>query len=166
MADATRPGALTYQDHEAQERAARWTPAYLRRLLIERHHIRSALVNPGGSIILMGVAATIENPTAFSSVVGNDFHLDLVEAESVLAELPTETRLALLAWADGLSSRQAAEYFGVRPSALRKRRERAVSAVVEEITGATTPPTLDGGESNLDAAPLGSTPSGPDGPVD
>lgn len=163
MDDATRPGALTY---EAQERAARYSSAYLRRLLIERHHIRSALVNPGGSIILMGVAASIENPTAFSSVVGNDFHLDLVEAESVLAELPTETRLALLAWADGLSSRQAAEYFGVRPSALRKRRERAVGAVVEEMSGATPTPALDGGESNVAAVPLGSATSGPHGPVD
>ena len=132
MADATRPGALTY---EAQERAARYTSAYLRRLLIERHHIRAAMENPGGSVILFGVAASVENPNQYSSVVGNDLHLDLVDAEEAVADLPTETRLALLAWADGLSSRQAAEYFGVRPHSIRKRRERAVAAVVKELTG-------------------------------
>lgn len=134
MADFARPRGVTYED---EERAVRYTKAYLRRLLIERHHIRAKLSNPGGSVILMGVAASVENPVDYSSVVGNDFHLDLLEAEQVVLELPAQTRAALLAWADGLSSRQAAEYFGVRPTALRKRRERALDTVAEEMSGAT-----------------------------
>lgn len=151
MADAARPSDVTYED---TERAVRYTSGYLRRLLIERHHIRASLANPGGSVILMGVAASIENQTDFSSVVGNDYHLDLLEAEQVVLALPTLQRLALLAWADGLSSRQAAEYFGVRPTALRKRRERAVATVAEEMSGAAPAQGTDSSGDGRQTAPL------------
>ena len=136
MADPSGPSGLSY---EAQERAAQYTHPYVRRLLIERHHIMAALVNTGGSVILRATAASVENPLSYSPVVGNDFHLDLIEAMEQVANLPTEQRNALLAWADGLSSRQAAEYFGVRPTALRKRRERAVTRVAEEMSGDSPP---------------------------
>ena len=134
MADAARSGGLTATSYFDEERAVRYTPAYLRRLLIERHVIRARLVNPGGSVILFGVAASVEQPNDYSAVVGNDFHLDLIEAEQVVSELPVEQQRALLAWADGLSSKQAAEYLGVRPSALRKRRSRAMDTVAAEMS--------------------------------
>ena len=92
--------------------------------------------NPGGSIILMGVAASVENTHAYSSVVGNDFHLDLIELEEAISKLPADQRLALAAWSDGLTSKQAAEYFNARPSAIRKRQERGLKAVAQEMSSA------------------------------
>lgn len=132
MVHAARPSGLSY---EAEERALRYTTDYLRRLLIERPYIRAALVNPGGSVILTGVAATTETPSTYSSVVGNDFHLDLLEAEKVIAELPADQRVALTAWADGLSSKQAAQWFHIQPGALRVRRMRAMQRVAQEMSG-------------------------------
>ena len=122
--------------YEFEERSARDISAYMRRLLIERNHIRAALENPGGSVILMGVAATVEQTTSFSSVVGNDYHLDLIELEGVISRLPADQRRALMAWADGLTSKQAADYYNVRPSAIRMRRKRALEAVAQEMVGA------------------------------
>lgn len=133
MDDANRAGRMTYGE---QERAARYTTDYVRRLLIERHHIRAALTNTGGSVILMGVAATTEQPQSYSSVVGNDYHLDLLEAEKVISELPADQRAALLAWADGMSSKQAADWFHVKPGALRMRRMRTMERVAQEMSGA------------------------------
>lgn len=118
----------------------RYTPDYVRRLLIERHHILAALINTGGSIILRGTAATTEQVMTYSSVVDNDFHLDLIEAMDFVRSLPADQRVALLAWADGLSSQQAADWFHVKPSALRMRRKRGVERVAEEMSGVPEEP--------------------------
>lgn len=132
-------------DYEAEDRAIRMTTDYLRRLLIERHYIRAALENPGGSVILTGTAASVEQTTAYSSVVGNDFHLDLLRAEEVIKTLPGDQRAALLTWADGLSARQAADFMNVRPGALRMRRSRAVTAVAQEMNSHVSQPDREAG---------------------
>jgi hypothetical protein len=111
-----------------------WTTDYLKRLLIERDDIRSALVNPGASILLNRAARVgIESQYAYSNVIGNDFHLDLIEAEKAVAGLPKADRDALMAWVDGLTSQQAANFYGVRPGAIRVRQHRAARRVTEAL---------------------------------
>jgi len=122
---------------EAEPAINYWTTDYFRKLCIERHRIRARLYNPGGSIILHGRAAEVEagiNPMSdYSADIGNDFHLDLLAADDVLRKCQAQQVREFLEWCDGLSSVQAAAFTGVRPGALRKRRERFVKKQVERL---------------------------------
>lgn len=110
------------------------TTRYLKRLLIERHGIRAKIENPGGSVIASSARKVeLEQTTDYSTVIGNDYHLDLLDAEKVVNELPVQERVALLLWCDGLPAQTAAEFASVEPSALRKRRERTTRKIVEKI---------------------------------
>lgn len=122
-----------------------YTNDYLRKLLLERPYIKARLENPGGSIIMTGVAADTEQPQEYSSQIGSGFHLDLVEAEMKFRELPREQQEALLAWANGISPKEASMYFSAKGTVLRKRRERGIDALTEKMN--------DDGDEN--AAPSG-----------
>lgn len=122
-------------------RSAYWSTDYMKKLLIERHGIRAALENPGGSVIitLSASAADVNEVASYSSVIGNDFHLDLLEAEREVNELAIRDRIELLAWCDGLNPSQAAQWANekggrirtVGKEASRKRVQRAIVAVTE-----------------------------------
>lgn len=120
-----------------------WTTEYLLRLLIERHYIRSALENPGGSIIVSATrAAEADQLSTYQSFIGNGFHLDLLSAEQQVNGLELHERVELLAWCDGLNTREAAYLANIHggrirstsPAATRKRRQRAAENVVEALT--------------------------------
>jgi DNA-directed RNA polymerase specialized sigma24 family protein len=101
--------------------SVRWTTAYLKRLLIERHAIRAKLENPGGSVIVSSTRkAETEAVTEYSHVIGNDYHLDLLDAEKVVNGLPSPERVRLLLWCDGLSPTEAAQFASVKPGSLKR----------------------------------------------
>lgn len=129
MASAPRPSSPVAQYGDPH--GFRFTTDYFKRLLIERHAIRAALENPGGSVILTGVAATTERANQYSSVVGNDFHLDLIEAEAAVAKLSPQQRRYVYEWVDGLTNTEAAQFYGVKPKALFMRRSRALDTAVK-----------------------------------
>lgn len=85
---------------------------------MERSAIRARLENPGGSIILMATEQLTQSP--FSPVVGNDFHLDLIEAEAEVNNLPVADRYALLDWVHNLTPAQMEEYVEARGPIVRK----------------------------------------------
>jgi hypothetical protein len=114
-----------------------WTTDYLKRLLVERDAIRAALYSPGASILLNRADRVgVEAQYSYSNVIGNDFHLDLIEAEKAVAALPKADRDALMAWVDGLTSQQASYFYGVRPGAIRVRQHRAARRVTEALNEA------------------------------
>jgi len=123
--------------------SVRWTSAYLKRLIIERHRIRAKLENPGGSVI-MGATSKLETDMTqdYSSVIGNTFHLDLIDAEDVLLHMDAIERKQLLEWCDGLPSRTAAEYAGTKPTTVRKRGLKIVKQVVDRLNGEPTTVTV------------------------
>lgn len=139
MANAGIPYEVVAGWYEPQ--SVFWTTHYLKALLIERHNIRAAIENPGGSIITGGVAqaADADQLPSYSSEMGNSSHLDLLEAEAEVRTLEARDRIELLAWCDGLSPKQAAEFSNIRggrirssnPAASRKRINRNVHAVAE-----------------------------------
>ena len=143
MANSGIPNDITATWYEP--RALQWTRAYMKRLLIERHDIRAAIENPGGSIIAGGVAqaADADQLPSYSSVLGNDFHLDLLEAEQEINRLEPHDRIELLAWCDGLTPKQAAQWANVtarKPrstanQAIRKRLQRSVAVLTDEANG-------------------------------
>jgi hypothetical protein len=106
---------------------------------VERHNIRAAIENPGGSIIAGGVAqaADADQLPSYSSVMGNDAHLDLLEAERDVMTLDRQDVIELLAWCDGMTPKQAAQWANVtarKPrtsanQAVRKRLQRNVAKV-------------------------------------
>lgn len=110
-----------------------YTSDYLRKLLIESPYIKARLENPGGSVILTGTAADTEQPQDYSSQIGSGFHLDLVEAQLKFQELPADQQEALLAWALGVSAKEASMYFSATGAVIRKRRERGVSALTDKM---------------------------------
>lgn len=113
-----------------------YTTGYLRRLIAERPYIRAALYNHGGSIITSGISLDLEGQDVYTSQIGNDYHLDLVEAEEIIAKQMTgDQRKVLLAWAEGVEDDLAAELMRIRPGALRKRRQRAAERLVEKMSG-------------------------------
>ena len=130
------------------------TTEYVKRLLIERHYIYAKLHNPGGSIILR--ASDIvdhDRPVGYSTEIGNNFHLDLIELEHALDRLISEGTIskaevdALLTWADGMNSQQAADFLHAKGSvAIRKRRERGLKKVQDKLSesGENTRGTSDG----------------------
>ena len=119
--------------------AVQWTTDYLKTLLIERHNIRAAIENPGGSIITGGVAqaADADQLPSYSSELGNSSHLDLIEAETELSRFDARDRIELLAWCDGLSPKQAADWANIKGGkvrangnyASRKRIDRAAQKI-------------------------------------
>lgn len=119
----------------------RYTTDYVRRLLVERVYIYAKLHNPGGSVILR--ASDIvdhDRPVGYSTEIGNTFHLDLIELEQRFQELVDEGLYskkeinALLTWADGLTSQQAADYLHARGAAsVRKLRERGVKKLHKRL---------------------------------
>lgn len=111
---------------------------YMRRLLIEAPYIRAKLENPGGSVIQTGVTADTEALNEYSSQIGSSFHLDLIETELHLSDLPTDQQQALLAWAAGVSAKQAALYYSAKGTVLRKRRERGVDTLTEKMNDGRT----------------------------
>jgi len=119
MANPSSPYEVTTAWHDP--RSVYWSSHYLKKLLIERHAIRAALEHPGGSIITAGPAqaADAENLPSYSSVVGNDFHLDLLEAEREVNILQPRDRIELLSWCDGLSPSEAAQWANLRGGKIR-----------------------------------------------
>lgn len=118
-----------------QPNSLRWTTAYLKRLLVERHFIRASLENPGGSIIATATRKLeTDSLTPYSSDIGNDFHLDLLDAEDEVNDLDAIERKRLLAWCDGLSPQVAAEFASVRPGRVRKN-QRTIKKMVEDHNG-------------------------------
>lgn len=114
----------------------RWTTRYLKRLLIERHAIRARLENPGGSIILITAEQLDQSP--YASVMGNDFHLDLIEAEEAVRELPVGDRIALLDWTHSLTPAQIEDYLDargpVKRRSMHRQAERKAEAIVETLS--------------------------------
>ncbi len=115
-----------------------WTSAYVRRLLIERFAIRAALLGGGGSVVLTSIAARTDSGySSFSSSIGNSFHLDLLQLEQELKDLPKGQRDALYTYIDGLSASEAAMYLGAKGTvSFRKRRSRAILELTERLQNA------------------------------
>jgi hypothetical protein len=109
--------------------AVQWTTDYLKTLLIERHNIRAAIENPGGSIITGGVAqaADADQLPSYSSEMGNASHLDLIEAEHEVMNLEKRDRIELLAWCDGLSAKQAADWANIKGGRIRSNTRNATA---------------------------------------
>lgn len=119
---------------------------YMRRLFADRDYIRSAILNPGGSVILTGVSRDLEGADEYSSQLGNDYHLDLLQAELEITnncplhqdqpEFTPKQIAVLLEWAGGLSQEEA-ERSGLlsqTPGALRRYRHYTVSKVTDRMT--------------------------------
>lgn len=133
MANRTHAARLEAQ-REIESRPENFTTRYLRRLISERPYILAALYNHGGSIITAGVSLDLSGTIEYSSQIGNDYHLDLLEAEQVVVhDLNAQQRSALLAWALGVDDRVAAEQLHIKPGALRKRRQRGVETLQKRL---------------------------------
>lgn len=141
MAPSSKPYEVTSGWWEPN--SVQWTTDYLKTLLIERHNIRAAIENPGGSIITGGVAqaADADQLPSYSSEIGNASHLDLMEAEMEVSRLDARDRIELLAWCDGLSPKQAAGWANSRGGkiratgdyASRKRINRTAQATAKRV---------------------------------
>jgi len=109
--------------------SVQWTTNYLKTLLIERHNIRAAIENPGGSIITGGVAqaADADQLPSYSSEMGNASHLDLIEAETEISRMDARDRIELLAWCDGLSPKQAADWANIKGGRIRSNTRNATA---------------------------------------
>jgi hypothetical protein len=120
--------------------AVQWTTNYLKTLLIERHNIRAAIENPGGSIITGGVAqaADADQLPSYSSEVGNASHLDLIEAESEISRMDARDRIELLAWCDGLSPKQAADWANIKGGKIRSTNKKASSNRIHRTVAKVT----------------------------
>lgn len=132
---------------EVDAHPVNYTTAYLRRLIAERPYIRAALYNHGGSIITHGVSLDLEGQDVYTSQIGNDFHLDLVEAEEIiLTDMSKQQRDTLIDWADGINEKMAADLMRLKTRVLHMRRKRAVDRLQERMedgqlggTGRSTP---------------------------
>lgn len=123
-------------EQEINSHPVNYTTGYLRRLIAERPYIRAALYNHGGSIITNGASLDLEGQDVYTSQIGNDYHLDLVETERIImVELNGDQRKVLLMWAENIEDDLAAELMRIKPGALRKRRQRAAERVVERMSG-------------------------------
>ena len=122
---------------------------YMRRLIADRDYIRSAVLNPGGSVILTGVTRDLEGTDEYSAQIGNDYHLDLLTAELEITnncpvhhDAPkfTAKQIAVLMdWASNLSQEEA-ELSGLTtqtPGALRRYRHHTVAKVSKRLTDGT-----------------------------
>lgn len=115
----------------------KYTNHYVRRLLAEAAYIYCKLENPGGSVILTSTGLIDADRTyEYSSQIGNPFHLDLIDLQVKMKSLSKKERDALIAWAEGLSTADAAQYLHASgPVAIRKRRERGIHSITEEFNG-------------------------------
>jgi hypothetical protein len=121
----------------------RFTPEYVKRLLVERMYIYAKLHNPGGSVILRNTdVVDHDRPLGYSTQIGNSFHLDLIELEKELQDAVDEGTItrseveAMLTWADGMTSQQAAYYLHETGSSnIRKLRERGKKKLQERLDG-------------------------------
>ena len=123
---------------QIEPEAIKYTSEYVRRLLLERHYIRAKLENPGGSVILTQSALPDfdRGGVEYSSEIGNSFHLDLIEIEDQLSDLPKGQVDALLKYLDGYSSDEAAYYLGVKGGiTIRLRWLRAVDRLMGMLNG-------------------------------
>jgi hypothetical protein len=133
-----------------------FTTRYVRKLLIERHHIYAKLTNPGGSVILRASALVdVDRPLGYSSDIGNDFHLDMIALEELFDNLVDDKILTkkeiinLLVMLDGLDSRQAAHFLDAKGSvSVRKIRERGV----RKLTDGLNERERNGGNRHRDAS--------------
>lgn len=118
-----------------------YTTEYVRRLLIERRHIYEKLYNPGGSIILRGHALVDhDRPIGYSTEIGNTFHLDLIQLDEEFEKAVKDRTLtkkqiaALLTWADGMTSQQAADYLHAKGAvAIRRLRSKGTRRLQERL---------------------------------
>ncbi len=119
---------------------------YLRRLFADREHIRAAIISPGGSVILTGLTRYLEGTDEYSSQIGNDYHLDLIQAEIEVtnncplhADEPkfTAKQIAVLRdWANNLSQDEA-EMSGLTtqsPGTLRRHKNRSIDKVAKRMS--------------------------------
>lgn len=122
--------------------AIEYTTEYVRRLLAEAVFIYAAIENPGGSVILTNSGLIDADRTyEYSSRIGNPFHLDLIDLmQKMDTELSKGERDSLIAWASGLTQKQAAIYLQATGStkllkgdAIRKRRERGIKDLTESF---------------------------------
>jgi DNA-binding CsgD family transcriptional regulator len=117
------------------------TSLYVRRLLVERVYIYAKLYNPGGSVILRNTAMVDhDRPLGYSTEIGNSFHLDLIDLQVEFERLVADDGLskkelnAMLTWADGMTSREAADYLHARgPVSVQKLRERGMRKLQDRI---------------------------------
>lgn len=124
MEDVPSPGPLSYGDPAV----LRYTTEYFIKLLVERHAIRSALLAPAAPTLKGTLATTEDVNHKYPTDIGNNIHLDLLEAEAIVNRLPLDQRRALIEWVDGMNSMESARFAAVKPSTIRKRRERAKEA--------------------------------------
>jgi hypothetical protein len=72
----------------SQPSALRFIGRKERKYLLERHHIRARLFNPGGSVLLTASALVDADRTEmYSGQVGSDAHMDLLECEDNIQNL-------------------------------------------------------------------------------
>lgn len=118
----------------------------MRRLIADRDYIRSAVLNPGGSVVLTGVTRYLEGTDEYSSQLGNDYHLDLLQAEVEITnncplhrdepQFTSKQIAVLLDWANALSEEEA-KLSGLTtqtPGALRRYRHHSVAKVTKRMT--------------------------------
>ena len=92
----------------------------------------------------------------YSSEIGNSFHLDLMEIEEQLAELPKGMVDTLLTYMDGMNSRQAAYYLNARGGvSIRKRRESAMKRLMGNLNGDRPDGSEDAGRPSDGVTPSG-----------
>ena len=123
---------------EIDSHPVNYTTAYLRRLIAERAYIRAALYNHGGSIITRGVSLDLEGQDQYTSQIGNDYHLDLVAAEDIIAnDMSKEQQDTLIQWAEGVDEKTANELArstrANKSRVVHMRRKRALDRLTERM---------------------------------
>lgn len=136
MADRSGTRGIVYE--EIGQHPVNYTTQYLRRLIAERAYIRAALYNHGGSIITHGSSLDLEGQDVYTSQIGNDFHLDLVEAEKIIAaEMSPQQRDTLIEWSLGVDERTANDLVRAtnepRSRVMHMRRKRAIESLTEKM---------------------------------
>ncbi len=136
--NADRPTTREVIDQRVADHPAAYTTQYLRRLVAEREFIRAALYNHGGSIITHGSSLDLEGQDMYTSQIGNDYHLDLVEVEGIMSkEMSQQQRDTLLEWSQGIDERTANELVRAtsepRSRVVHMRRKRAIERLTEKM---------------------------------
>ncbi len=127
----------------------KYTTEYVRRLLAEAAYVYAAIENQGGSVILTNTGLVNSDRTFdYSSQIGNQFHLDLIELQQLMDTVCSKgEKDALIAWANGLTQSQAAIYLQstggikVKGATLRKRRERGIHDLTDNMNEGQDPRT-------------------------
>ena len=96
------------------------------------------MYNHGGSIITHGSSLDLEGQDVYTSQIGNDFHLDLVEAEKLMStEMSKEQRDTLIEWSLGVDERTANDLARAttapRSRVVHMRRKRAIERLTEKM---------------------------------